>query len=193
MISRSHTLYKKENDIRSEFERDLGIPFWHEKNGLDIVDNIELLENSDACLENMNLTYVVRDGIISYCGEVDENSIRPRDEAIDLNEYKSPNQFSPFTWEACVVKIADKISYIIRDIEDAVNLHVLDISLNKLYDLLQCDRLKKINNSNVISTLVYDICSNSSPEKGLCFSQENLDLLNKIKQYNYKHIYPNPR
>ena len=37
--------------------RDLGISFWHEKNGLDFVDYIELLEDSESYKQNLNLTY----------------------------------------------------------------------------------------------------------------------------------------
>lgn len=33
------------------------------------------------------------------------------------------------------------------------------------------------------------MCQNSSPEIGLCFSNEALELLNKIKEFNYKYIY----
>lgn len=120
----------------------------------------------------MNLTYAVRDGIISHCGEIDENCIKPRNGYIDLNNYTYPNQYSPYTWEGCVVKISDKISYIIRDIEDAIYLHIIDNHLDELYDLLKYDRAQKINNSNIINTLIYDICSNSSPENGLRFSDE---------------------
>ena len=46
-----------------------------------------------------------------------------------------------------------------------------------------------LNNSTIINFLVCDLCTNSSPEKGLCFSPEAFDLLNKIKDFNYKHIY----
>lgn len=35
----------------------------------------------------MNLTYAVRDGIISHCGEIDENCIKPRNDYIDLGTY----------------------------------------------------------------------------------------------------------
>lgn len=171
--------------------RDLGISFWHEKNGLDFVDYIELLEDSESCKQNLNLTYGVRDGIISHCGEIDENCIKPRNDYIALNNYTYPNQYSPYTWEGCVVKISDKISYIIRDIEDAIYLHIIDNHLDELYDLLKYNRAQKINNSNIINTLIYDICSNSSPENGLRFSDENLKLLNDIKKFNYEHIYFN--
>lgn len=171
-------------------KNDLGIPFWHEKNGLDIVDSIELLEDSEKNKQNLNLTYAVRDGIISHCGEIDENGIKPRDEFIDLSTYVYPNQFAPYTWEACVVKVSDKISYIGRDIEDAITLGILDEHLNELYDLLNYNRKDKtLNNSNIIHFLVADLCENSSPEKGLCFSDEAFYLINKIKEFNYKNIY----
>ena len=170
-------------------ERDLGIKFWHEKNGLDFVDNIELLEGHDGYKKNLNLTYAVRDGIISHCGEINENSIKPREDFIDLNDYLTPNQYAPYTWEACVVKIADKISYIGRDIEDAITLGILDDHLQELYDLLNYNSSEKLNNSTIINHLVCDLCENSSPEKGLCFSENALNLMNKIKDFNYKHIY----
>lgn len=171
-------------------KRDLGIPFWHEKNGLDWVDSIELLEDNEKYQQNLNLTYGVRDGIISHCGEINENGIRPRNEFIDLSVYTTPNQFSPYTWEACVVKISDKISYIGRDIEDAITLGILDNHLDELYQLLNYNRKdKKLNNSNIIHYLVADLCENSSPENGLCFSDEAYSLVNKIKDFNYKNIY----
>lgn len=65
-------------------KRDLGCTFWHEKNGLDFVDFIELLEDLNNCKQNLNLTYGVRDGIISHCGEIDENGLKPREDFIDL-------------------------------------------------------------------------------------------------------------
>ncbi len=170
--------------------RDLGTKFWHERNGLDFVDFIELLEGHDGYKQNLDLTYGVRDGIISHCGEIDENSLKPRNEFIDLQkEYTHPNQYAPYTWEGCVVKISDKISYIGRDIEDAITLGILDNHLEELYDLLNKDTSETINNTNIINYLVCDLCENSSPEKGLCFSPKALDLMNKIKEFNYKHIY----
>ena len=173
--------------------KDLGISFWHEKNGLDFVDSIELLVGHDGYKNNLNLCYGIRDGIISHCGEIDENALRPRNEFIDLNDYMYPNQFAPYTWEACVVKISDKISYIGRDIEDAITLGILDNHLEELYSLLNYDSPEKLNNSTIINYLVCDLCEHSSPEKGLCFSTNAFDLMNKIKDFNYKHIYRSRR
>lgn len=164
--------------------RDLGISFWHEKNGLELVDNIELLEDTERYKQNLDLTYAVRDGIISHCGEIDENCLKPREEFIDLNDYKFPNQYAPYTWEGCVVKISDKISYLCRDIEDAITLKIFkDIPGEE--DI--------INNTNLINNLIYDLCENSSPEKGLCLSENALNLMNRIKAFNYKYIYASDR
>ena len=156
--------------------RDIGTTFWHEKNGVDMVDKIELLEDDKGFKKNLNLTYAVRDGIISHCGEIDENFLKPRDEAIDLKDYTKPNQFAPYTWEGCVVKIADKISYLGRDIQDAITLKLIE-------------KTDELNNTVLVNNFVYDLCENSSPEKGLCFSNEMFNTINKIKEYNYKNIY----
>lgn len=93
-------------------------------------------------MQNLNLTYAVRDGIISHCGEIDENKLKPRDEYIDLNSYSKPNQYAPYTWEGCVVKIADKISYLGRDIEDAITLGILDEHLDDLYKILNKTKVR---------------------------------------------------
>lgn len=168
-------------------ERDIGEKFWHERNGMEFVDKIELLEDINKNKQNLNLTYAVRDGIISHCGEIDENCLKPREENINLNNYKVPNQYSPYTWEGCVVKISDKISYLGRDIEDAISLGILDEKLKDLYKILQSKEV--INNTVIINHLIWELCENSTPEKGLCFTDETFNLLKEIKDFNYKHIY----
>ena len=170
-------------------KRDLGEAFWHEKNGVEIVDKIELLKDNLENKQNLNLTYAVRDGIISHCGEIDENNLKPREEAIDLSEYKYPNQFKPYTWEGCVVKIADKISYLGRDMEDAIRIGILDEQLDELRQMLEIDENEPINNTILINNMIYDLCENSSVEKGLCFSDDMYQLINSIKKFNYKNIY----
>ncbi|MEA4832288.1 MAG: HD domain-containing protein [Oscillospiraceae bacterium] len=174
--------------------RDLGETFWHEKNGLFFVDRIELLEDDKRIRRNLDLTYAVRDGIISHCGEVGENGLIPRKEAVDLSEFDVKNKFMPFTFEGCTVKLADKISYVGRDIEDAVSLGVLDNEkLGELSKLLSnyIDTVsgKKLNNTILINALITDICLNSSPERGIAFSSQMHEMIELIIDFNNKNIY----
>lgn len=174
--------------------------FWHEKNGLHMIDDVELLEDDKNFRRNMDLTYGVRDGVISHCGEVDEKSITPRSDASDLYSFSKASDFSPYTWEACVVKIADKISYLGRDLEDALMLKILTRDqLSKLVSILKADEklkdvsLENINNTVLISEFIIDVCKNSSPETGIALSDERAYLMKLIKDFNGRYIYSNYR
>lgn len=168
--------------------------FWHEQNGLRFVDKIELLEDNYCTYQNLALTYAVRDGIISHCGEVDQNGICPRDISIHIDDFDSAGKYQAVTWEGCIVKIADKIAYVGRDIEDAINLRFLDqTALSHLLKMARANDVKVMNTTVIMHNMIIDICQNSSPEKGICMSQQYNDQLNEIKAFNYKHIYSHNR
>lgn len=180
--------HKGEKVLSSISQKELGKPFWHEQNGLNIVDNIELLDDYDGNKQNLNLTYAVRDGIISHCGEIDENSLKPREEVIDLKNYTKPNEYAPFTWEGCIVKMSDKISYLGRDIDDAIEEKLLtNDMLDELANITGIS--SRTSNSAIINRLVTDICENSSPEDGIRLSKTAVEMMHKIKAFNYKYIY----
>ncbi len=182
-----------EHIIQSIALKELKQSFWHEKNSLRVIDCIETLEDSSGNHKNMNLTYAVRDGIVLHCGEVDENSLKPRKDAIPLELIEKPNQYAPFTWEACVVKIADKISYLGRDIEDALTLKILtNQQLDELKRIVGGGH-KAINNTILMHDLITDLCKNSNPEDGICFSDYYFHFVNKVKGFNYEHIYNHKR
>lgn len=173
-------------------KKHLGKSFWHEKNGLHFVDDVELLANSYNEKRNLGLTYAVRDGIISHCGEVDQNGLHPRKELIDLSDFTEPGQFQPATWEGCVVKISDKIAYVGRDIEDAVSLGFIDEEgRRQLLKLARTNDEKVMNTTVIMYNLIQDICENSSPEKGICLSDKFSNQLNEIKEFNLRYIYRN--
>lgn len=174
--------------------------FWHERNSLFFADYIETLPDPDAIEQPLNLTYAVRDGLICHCGEVDQQGLKPRDEAIDLYSIKRPGIISPFTWEGCVVKIADKIAYLGRDIEDARQYHIIDMAAYRHIREIVATTLankgshafrsgRAVNTTVLINDLIMDLCCQSSPEKGLCFSAEYFKFLLEIKKFNFAHIY----
>lgn len=189
--------HKGELILKNLLQKHLGETFWHEKNSLFFVDYLETLPDKNGRKHKLALTYAVRDGIISHCGEVNENAIKPRTEAIDLYKITKPNQYAPFTWEGCVVKIADKISYLGRDIEDAITLNIL--SKNQLKQLkLMIEKvghasIREINNTVLMHDFIKNLLKMSTPETGIRFSDDYLELINSIKQFNYKNIYNHPR
>lgn len=186
--------HQGERIINDLTEKYLEKSFWHEKNGLRFVSDIELLKDNYDKSQNLNLTYAVRDGIISHCGELDQNGIKPRDISIDFDSFDSPGKYEAVTWEGCVVKIADKIAYVGRDIEDALSLKFLDQSAkNELLNMAQIYDQKVMNTTVIIHNMIIDICKNSSPEKGICMSSELNKQLNEIKHFNDEYIYKHKR
>jgi len=183
--------------IISEIANEIGIKFWHERNGLRFVDDLELLEDAERNKTNLDLTYAVRDGIISHCGEVDQNGLKPRENFIDLDTYQTANQYPPFTWEGCIVKIADKISYLGRDIDDALALKLIRVTdmyglIKYISKTLSFD-IREINTTYLMHVFIIDLCMNSSPEKGICLSDKVFDLMNAVKSFNYEQIYRHKR
>ncbi len=186
--------HQGERELDAISKKYIGKSFFHERNGLHFVDNIELLEDDYRVSRNLNLTYAVRDGIISHCGEVDDNGLFPRKEYIDLNDFTSVGQYQPYTWEGCVVKLSDKIAYVGRDIEDAIRLRFLTKeNIETLSDMAKAYDKMAINTTVIIHNMIYDVCKNSSPEKGICLSETFHEQLKEIKQFNYEFIYRNKR
>ncbi|MBR6296818.1 MAG: dNTP triphosphohydrolase [Treponema sp.] len=184
--------------------------FWHERNSLFFADFIDTLADPDGNEKNLDLTYAVRDGFICHCGEIDEQGVMPRNEAMDLYNIKRPGIFSPYTWEGCVVKISDKIAFLGRDIEDAHTYHLLDETTSRQLREIVSSTLgfsgkdeqtpdaakrsgKAVNTTTLINDLIVDLCSNSSPEKGFCFSERYFNFLKELKSFCAANIYRNWR
>ncbi len=167
--------------------------FWHEKNSLHFVDQIELLQDNDLNYHNLNLTYGVRDGLISHCGEMNQQYIQKREEYIDLETYQYAGEYAPFTYEGCVVKMSDKIAYLARDIEDALELKIIDRHLVKelleKINALSTYQFTAINNGSIVNYFINNVVENSIPEKGIGLSKDAFEIMKTIMSFNYKHIY----
>ena len=48
---------------------------------------------------------------------------------------------------------------------------------------------KAVNTTVLINDLIVDLCEQSSPEKGLCFSDEYFRFILELKKFNFAHIY----
>jgi dGTPase len=164
--------------------------FHHNIESLHIVDNIS--HKGDG----LNLTFQVRDGIISHDGEVHNTILIPqldKTEA-DIKAYiegktnNVPVRWMPATMEGCVVRFADTIAYIGQDIEDAIRCNILT------RDQLPKDVTAYLGNKNsrIINTLVESVVINSFEQDYISFDEETSGYLLKLKQFNYKYIYTDP-
>ncbi len=172
--------------------------FWHENNSLRFIDKIETLTDYNGFQQNLNLTYAVRDGIVCHCGEVDERFVKPREDACDLYSIQKGGKYGSYSYEGCVVKISDKIGYIGRDIEDGVSYGILgeeqkEELLDFVHTIYPDIKINEMNTSSFTHFLVLNLCKNSSPEKGLCFSDDCFEALKLVKAFNYKNICCHPR
>lgn len=154
------------------------VPFEHEINSLRVVD----------FLSNLNLTFAVRDGIVSHCGEHFVRSIEPDFTIKNFDSLTTRTGIRPATWEGCIVRFSDQIAYMGRDFEDATRLGIInkdDIPEN-------CKRLIGNTNGEIIGTLVDDIIASSEKEGTICFSENIFEAIQEMKDFNYKHIYLSP-
>lgn len=107
---------------------------------------------------------------------------------------KHQDRYQAYTWEGCVVKIADKIAYLGRDIEDAIRMEFIEESdIKELMEISRLYKEKTINTTVIIHNFITSICENSSPEAGIRLSDEHNAMLNAIKDFNYRTIYKNPK
>lgn len=156
----------------------LNIGFQHELNSLRVVD---FLSNGG---EGLNLSYAVRDGIVSHNGEMSLFSIRPTLKARDLEGIEDRKSLIPATYEGAVVRLSDKIAYLGRDFEDAKRLKIVserDLPYNVRHYLGE-------TNSEIIDSLVKDIVD-SSGEEGISFSESTGEIVEELSEFNINHIY----
>jgi len=167
-------------------QHDIG-HFHHNIESLHIVDHI-----SNKGL-GLNLTFPVRDGIISHDGEVHNTQLKPQ---FDKNEQEISDYITkkkageklswmPATLEGCVVRITDTIAYIGQDIEDAIRCNIL-----KRDELpKECTDYLGSRNSQIIDTLVKSVIANSFDKDFVAFDEETSEYLLKLKKFNYTRIY----
>jgi dGTPase len=178
--------------ILSALCRDHGIgPFLHSVQGVRFLDRLE----KDG--RGLNLSLQVLDGILSHDGETHLERLSPqRDKTFaDLEEeirrkLADPDlSLKPMTLEGCVVRLADTISYIGRDLEDAITLNL--VRREELPPEV-AERLGRTNGA-IVYALVSDLLIHSFDKNYVGYSPEVGALLKRLKEFNYEHIYNSPR
>lgn len=176
----------------SELCMECGIGYFHHN-----VQSVQFLDCVERKGKGWNLCLQTLDGILCHDGEVHNRKLEPRTGktfSVLRKEIEAKKNFPeavliPMTLEGCVVRMADTISYIGRDIEDAIRLNLI-----KRSDIpKECSSLLGETNGTIVYNLVTDIIKNSFQQSYVAFSPEISDALSRLKAFNLERIYLNPR
>jgi dGTPase len=158
--------------------------FSHELYGLRVVDKIA---KRDREKPGLNLTWEVRDGIVSHCGEdFTTCKLVPGTKDEKLCKIKNSDDAGlPATLEGCVVRLIDKVAYCGKDIEDAIAAEVIKESdvpghIN--------EKLGKTN-GKIIGSFLESIIKESYNKDYIAISHEYGDLMHSLIDFNVTKIY----
>jgi dGTPase len=186
-----HTPFGHDGEVAlSKVCKQYGIGAFHHN-----IESMHIVDHISNRGKGLNLTFQVRDGIISHDGEVHNAKLIPKADKTeaDIQNYiekmKSGQKVSwmPATLEGCVVRISDTIAYIGQDIEDAIRYKIL-----QRQDLPKdCVAHLGNTNSQIIDTLVKSVVLTSYNKDYIAFDEDTSNYLLKLKKFNYDNIYTN--
>jgi dGTPase len=147
--------------------------FSHSEQSLRVV---EVLENNG---KGLNLTYEVRDGIITHSKGY--GKIIP----------DNPNELAS-TFEGQIVRIADIMAYLNHDLEDAIRSGVVTSAQVPR----ECSTVLGCSHSERATTMIRDLIDSSEiRDNQLCLqlSAEVHSAMNLLRQFLYDNVYRSPR
>jgi dGTPase len=160
------------------------------------LQSVQFLDRVERKGRGWNLCLQTLDGIVCHDGEVHNQLLKAEwgktfdtfDQSMADKKHQPALPLTPMTLEGCVVRMADTISYIGRDIEDAIRLGILsrgDLPAD-VVDVLGC------TNGTIVYNLVTDIIQNSYRQPYVAFSPTVSGALKSLKGFNLDRIYLNP-
>ena len=158
--------------------------------------NVESVRFLDT-IEDCDLTMQVLDGILCHNGESDDVRMSP-EQCRDFADFDAKVQENaegrrsrpPMTLEGCVVKFADTIAYIGRDLQDAQEVGIIGSPAPVPEE---CREILGSTNREIIDTLIRDLIGNSdTDDRGfISYSKEVERALILLRTFSRVHIYEN--
>lgn len=171
-------------------EKILGKKFYHN------IHSLRVLQYLEKGGKGLNLTFQTLDGILCHNGEEDyvktEPDIKKGSEKIEITISKIEKgvvDYSPSTLEGCLVKICDTISYVGRDLEDAITLKLIERKD------LPLGVVETLGNTagKIVFNLVTDIIKNSLNKPYISMSKDTALSLFELKNFNREKVYKNKK
>ena len=157
--------------------------FMHEAQSLRVIDHFK----DRAHDYTLNLTYEVRDGVVCHYGESKEQSLQPdRSKNIKNIGTRSARKEYPATLEGCVVRISDRIAYLGRDYEDAVEADIIKhVRLPR-----DVEKYLGATNSQIVGNLIRDVIQTSKKEPDkIQFSDRLFPSYIALLDFSIRNIY----
>lgn len=145
-------------------------------------------------IEPLNLGLAVYDGFLCHDGGMRDTILTPKfgktwKEHETEKELKRKNpdiNLAPMTLEGCLVKLCDTMSYIGKDIEDAISLGMLT------REQVPKTRLGT-SNREILSALAQDIIEHSYGKDYIALSDEAYTDVKLLRNFNFEQIYNHPK
>jgi dGTPase len=161
------------------------------------VQSVQFLDRVERKGKGWNLSLQTLDGILCHDGEIHNERLEPErtknfetiEQEMGMKKKDPDIKLIPMTLEGCVVRMADTISYIGRDIEDAIRLGI--ITRRDLPE--ESVRLLGNTNGTIVYNLVTDIIKTSFQNTYIAFSPEVSESLKRLKAFNLERIYMNKK
>ncbi|MEN6319294.1 MAG: HD domain-containing protein [Syntrophaceae bacterium] len=171
---------------------DLKFHFHHSVQSTRFLDELEGIYYLNNGKKSLNLTLQVLDGILCHDGESLIQTLKPNrtktwatfDSEVETKKKSKNLELEPMTLEGALVRFADVIAYIGRDIEDAIMIGLID--RKEIPDELGQ------SNREIVNALVMDIIINSGEKDEITYSPDCFNALKYLYDFNYKNIYLNP-
>jgi len=161
------------------------------------VQSVRFLERIERKGRGLNLTLQVLDGIFCHNGELHSQQLAPDrdksfasfDAGLRRKTEAASRDTPPMTLEGCVVRMADTISYVGRDIDDAVRLRLI-----RREDIPgPCRDILGATSGTIVYTLVEDLVAHTLGQPHVRFGGEVGEALRRLKEFNTVHIYNHPK
>jgi dGTPase len=145
-------------------------------------------------IEPLNLGFAVYDGFLCHDGGLTGTKLEPvfcktwdTHTSDKKQKLESPDKnIFPATLEGCLVKLSDTISYLGRDIEDAISLGIIerkDVPSTILGN----------QNRDILNRMACDIIKLSFNQDYIAISDPVFEALNVLRKFNFENIYKHPK
>lgn len=146
-----------------------------------------------SLIEPLNLGFYVYDGFLCHDGGMKQSISKPKKNKTLEDHYneiasrkKQPEKdLAPASLEGCLVKMCDSVSYLAKDLEDAIQLGII-----KRSDIPKTALGR--HNHEIVQKAAHDLVTVSFDMPYIGFSDEIFESLKTLRAFNFERIYTYP-